>query len=152
MKRGMVVGVASAAIVVAGLAGCSNSKSNTSSPSATGAAGAPQVIVDGQNQNVTGQVSCTAAGDNINIGIGDPSTGVGAVVTNTNPPAVHSVGLGSVNGVVLGYSDAASNQAANATATQNGKTYKITGTAAGVDVANSQQAVTKSFEMDMTCP
>jgi ipoprotein LpqH len=74
------------------------------------------------------------------------------VVTNTNPPAVHSVGLGSVNGVVLGYSDAASNQAANATATQNGKTYKITGTAAGVDVANSQQAVTKSFEMDMTCP
>jgi ipoprotein LpqH len=54
--------------------------------------------------------------------------------------------------VVLGYSDAASNQAANATAMQNGKTYKITGTAAGVDVANSQQAVTKSFEMDMTCP
>lgn len=152
MKRGMVVGVASAAIVVAGLSGCSNGKPNTSSPSATGAAGATQVIVDGQNQNVTGQVSCTAAGDNINIGIGDPTTGVGAVVTNTNPPAVHSVGLGSVNGVVLGYSDAASNQAANATATQNGKTYKITGTAAGVDVANSQQAVTKSFEMDMTCP
>jgi ipoprotein LpqH len=55
----MVVGVASAAIVVAGLSGCSNSKPNTSSPSATGAAGATQVIVDGQNQNVTGQVSCT---------------------------------------------------------------------------------------------
>ena len=33
---------------------------------------------------------------------------------NDNPPIVHSVGLGNVNGITLGFSDAAPNQASNA--------------------------------------
>jgi ipoprotein LpqH len=158
VKRGIVVGVAGVAMVVAGCAGCSSNKSNTSSagsaPSAAPSAAGPQVIVDGQKQNVTGQVSCTAAGDNTNIGIGDATNGVGAVVSNANPPIVHSVGLGSVNGVTLGFSDAAPNQGGNAGAAVSGKSYAIKGTAAGVDMSNSQQPqqVTKSFEMDVTCP
>jgi ipoprotein LpqH len=158
VKRGIVGGVAIVAIVVAGLAGCS-SKSNTgassssSSISAAAPAG-PQIIVDGQDQNVTGQVSCTPNGGNINIGIGDASTGVGAVVSTDNPPIVHAVGLGSVNGVTLGFSDAAPNQADNAGAAQSGKSYAIKGTATGVDMSNPQQPqqVTKPFEMDVTCP
>jgi ipoprotein LpqH len=156
VKRGIVVGVAGVAIVVAGLAGCSSNKSGTNaspSGSASVAAG-PQVIVDGQNQNVTGQVSCTANGDSTNIGIGDASNGVGAVVSNANPPIVHAVGLGSVNGITLGFSDAAPNQGGNAGAAQNGKSYAIKGTATGVDMSNPQEPkqVTKSFEMDVTCP
>ena len=98
----------------------------------------------------SGQASCTASGDNINIGIGDPTNGVGAVVTNTDPPAVHAVGLGNPNGSVLGYSDAAQSQG-NAEATKVGNSYKITGTAVGVDPSNSQ-SVTKPFEMDVACP
>jgi ipoprotein LpqH len=147
IKRGTVVGVAGAAAVVAGLVGCS---SNKPSPAAAG----PQVIVDGQNRNVNGQVSCTANGDNINIGIGDATNGVGAVISNANPPTVHSVGLGNVNGITLGFSDAAPNQSGNAGAAQTGKSYTIKGTATGVDMSNPQQPqqVTKSFEMDVTCP
>jgi len=157
VKRGIVVGVAGVAVVVAACASCSSNKSNTgssnsssSSPSAAG----PQVIVDGQTQNVSGQVTCTPAGDNINIGIGDATAGVGAVVSNANPPIVHSVGLGNVNGVALGFSDAAPNQAGNAGAAVNGKSYAIKGTASGLDMSNPQQPqqVTKSFEMDVTCP
>jgi lipoprotein LpqH len=151
VDRRISVGVAGAALVVTALVGCSTNKSNTSSSSSNSPApSAEKISVDGQNQNVSGPVGCAASGDNINIGIGDPTTGVGAVVTNANPPAVHSVGLGNVNGVTLGYSDGAPSQG-NAQATKNGNSYKITGTATGVEMTN-QQPVTKSFEMDATCP
>lgn len=156
MKRGIVVGVAGVAVVVAACAGCSSNKSSTgaSGSSSAPAAAGPQVTVDGQKQNVSGQVTCTPAGDNTNIGIGDPTAGVGAVVSNANPPIVHSVGLGAVNNVTLGFSDAAPNQGGNAGAAVNGKSYAIKGTATGVDISNAQQPqqVTKSFEIDVTCP
>lgn len=155
MKRGMVVGVASVAVMAAACAGCSSNKSSTgSSGSSAPAASGPQVIVDGQAQNVSGQVTCTPSGDNTNIGIGDPTAGVGAVISNANPPIVHSVGLGSVNGITLGFSDAAPNQGGNAGAAVNGKTYAIKGTATGLDMSNPQQPqqVTKPFELDVTCP
>lgn len=114
-------------------------------------AGPPKVIVDGQNQNVTGQVSCNQVSGNLSIGIGDPTDGVGAVVTNADPPAVQSVGLGSVNGVTLGYAAATPNPGRGAQATKSGNTYTIKGTATGTDASNSQQ-VTKPFEIDATCP
>jgi ipoprotein LpqH len=155
VKRGIVVGVAGVAVVVAACAGCSSNKSSTgaSSSSAPAAAG-PQVIVDGQNQNVTGQVTCNSANGVTTIGIGDATAGVGAVVSNDSPPIVHSVGLGSVNGIALGFSDAAPNQASNAGAAVNGKSYAIKGTATGTDMSNPQQPqqVTKPFELDVTCP
>ncbi|OCB17655.1 hypothetical protein A5675_19370 [Mycobacterium malmoense] len=155
MKHGMVVGLAGVAVVVAACAGCSSNKSSTgSSGSSSPSVAGPQVIVDGQAQNVSGQVTCTPSGDNTNIGIGDPTAGVGAVVSNANPPIVHSVGLGTVNGITLGFSDAAPNQGGNAGAAVNGKTYAVKGTATGLDMSNPQQPqqVTKSFELDVTCP
>jgi ipoprotein LpqH len=155
VKRGIVVGVAGVAVAVAACAGCSSNKSSTgasssSAPAATG----PQVIVDGQNQNVSGQVTCNSANGVTTIGIGDATAGVGAVVSNDNPPIVHSVGLGSVNGIALGFSDAAPNQASNAGAAVSGKSYAIKGTATGTDMSNPQQPqqVTKPFELDVTCP
>ena len=154
MKRGIVVGVAGVAMVVAAGAGCSSNKSSTGASSTASAPAGPQLIVDGQNQNVTGQVTCTVAGANTNIGVGDATNGVGAVVSNDNPPIVHSVGLGSVNGVSLGFSDAAPGQANQAGAAVNGKSYAIKGTATGTDMSNPQspQQVSKTFEIDVTCP
>jgi ipoprotein LpqH len=154
VKRGIVVGVAGVAMVVAAGAGCSSNKSSTGASSTASAPAGPQLIVDGQNQNVTGQVTCTVAGANTNIGVGDATNGVGAVVSNDNPPIVHSVGLGSVNGVSLGFSDAAPGQANQAGAAVNGKSYAIKGTATGTDMSNPQspQQVTKTFEIDVTCP
>jgi lipoprotein LpqH len=141
-------------MVVAVGAGCSSNKSSTGASSTAVAPSGPQVIVDGQNQNVTGQVTCTVAGANTNIGIGDATNGVGAVVSNDNPPIVHAVGLGTVNGVSLGFSDAAPGQANQAGAAVSGKSYAIKGTATGTDMSNPQspQQVTKTFEIDVTCP
>ncbi|OBK24479.1 hypothetical protein A5634_02895 [Mycobacterium asiaticum] len=155
MKRGIVLGTAGLAIVVASCAGCSSNKSNTGQPSQAPAAPAgPQVIVDGQNQNVSGPVTCNPVGDNISIGIGDAANGVGAVVSKGNPPIVHAVGLGAVNGVTLGYSDAAPGQDSNAGAAVSGKYYQIKGTATGTDVSNPAQpkTLTKPFVMNVTCP
>jgi len=151
-KQRILVGIAAAATVVAGLAGCSSNKSNTSSPAAgSNAAGGNKVVIDGQNQSISGQVSCTQAGGNVNIGIGDPTTGVGAVVTNADPPVVQAVGLGNLTGVTLGYSAGAQNQA-NAQATKSGNSYTIKGTATGINSADQQQPVSKPFEIDVTCP
>ncbi|OBA58600.1 hypothetical protein A5647_01165 [Mycobacterium sp. 1100029.7] len=154
MKRQIVIGAAGVAMVVASCVGCSSNKSSTGASSSAAAPAGPQVIVDGKNQNVTGQVTCAPAGDNINIGIGDPTAGVGAVISNGSPPIVHSVGLGNVNGIALGFSDAAPNQGSNAGAAVDGKNYAIKGTATGTDMTNPQQpqVVTKSFEIDLTCP
>jgi ipoprotein LpqH len=153
--RVALIGIAAAATVVAGLAGCSNDKSGSSSSSGgSSSAAAPvanKVVIDGQPQNVSGPVSCTQVNGNLSIGMGDPSTGVGAVVTNADPPVVQAVGLGNLGGATLGYSAGAPNQG-SAQATKSGNSYTIKGTATGADAANPQQSVSKSFEMDVTCP
>ncbi|HEY9304929.1 MAG TPA: lipoprotein LpqH [Mycobacterium sp.] len=153
--RAIFVGIAAAATVVAGLAGCSSNKSttstNTSSNTSSPAAAAEKVVIDGQPQNASGPVSCTQAGGNTNIGIGDPANGIGAVVSSTDPPVVQAVGLGNLTGVTLGYSAGAASQG-TAQATKSGNSYTIKGTATGVNMTNAQQQLTKSFEMDVTCP
>ena len=154
-KHGILVGIAATATVVAGLAGCSSNKSSTSESSSSGssapAPGGSKVIIDGQTQNVAGQVSCTQVNGNLSIGIGDPTTGIGAVVTNADPPVVQAVGLGNLTGVTLGYSAGAQNQG-NAQATKSGNSYTIKGTATGINSADQQQALSKPFEIDVTCP
>ena len=62
-----------------------------------------------------------------------------------------SVGLGNVNGAVLGFQDGAGG-GAGATATKDGSTYRITGTATGIDMANPMAPMTKPFEIEVTCP
>jgi ipoprotein LpqH len=156
VKHGLTVAVAAAAILVAGISGCSSNKSSSGGGGASGTTtatagggGGPAVTIDGKNQNVSGSVVCSTAGGNVNIAIGGAATGIAAVLTDSNPPEVKSVGLGNVNGVTLAYTSGTGQ--GNASATKNGSSYKITGTATGVDVANPMQPVNKPFEIDVTC-
>jgi lipoprotein LpqH len=157
VKRSVTVAAAATAIVVVGLSGCSSNKSSTSSSGSSTAAAAgssgtsvAKVTIDGKDQNVQGTVACTSAAGNVNIAVGGAQTGIGIVLTDASPPAVKSVGLGSVNGVTLGYTPGTGQ--GNATATKDGSKYKISGTATGVDMANPMQPVNKPFEIDVTCP
>jgi ipoprotein LpqH len=150
-KHGILVGITAAVTVAASLAGCSDNKPTTSPSNSAAAPAGNRVVIDGQTQNVAGPVSCTQVNGNLSIGVGDPTTGVGAVVSNAEPPVVQAVGLGNLTGVTLGYSAGAPNQG-DAQATKNGNSYTIKGTATGVDAANPQQPITKSFEMDVSCP
>ncbi len=171
MKRGFLVAIGGAAIVIAGLSGCSSGnssdKSTTSSEasatdtgtasvsasasaSATAAAGSAKVTIDGKDQNVQGTVVCTSMGGNMNIAIGQGATGVAAVVSDGDNPAVQSVGLGNVNGVTLGYQQGTGQ--GKAKVEKDGSSYKISGTATGMDMSNPLQPVNKPFEIDVTCP
>jgi ipoprotein LpqH len=174
VKRALVIAVGGAAILAGGLAGCSSDKSATetvssatetaksaassASSAATSATDAVKgnpapgeavVSIDGQDQNITGTVVCTAAGGNYNIAIGEAMTGI-AVVLAEDASSVTSVALGNVNGVTLGYGQGA--PGGEASATKDGSTYKVTGSATGVDMANPTQPVTKPFEVTVTCP
>jgi ipoprotein LpqH len=175
VKRSLIVALSGAAIVVGGLAGCSSDKSaeeNATSATETvesGASSATSVItsatdaakgnpppgsatlsIDGQEQTVDGQSVCTNLAGNIQIAIGNATGGIGAQVTDADPPVVKQVGLGNVGGVALGYAEGV--PGGEATAEKDGNTYKISGSATGVDMANPLQPVTKPFELAVTCP
>jgi len=156
VKRGLTVAVAGAAIVVAGISGCSSNKSGgggvaTSVPGGSvsvGGANAAKVIIDGKDQNVQGTTVCTKTPGNVSIAVGGSTTGISVVLTDANPPAVKAVQLGNVNGVTLQYAQGGQG---SASVTKDGNTYKVTGTATGVDMANPMQPVNKPFEIDATC-
>ena len=168
MKRGFVVAVGGMAIVIAGLSGCSSGEKKTesgssassaeassetttsASGSASAGSGGTKVTIDGQDQNFSGTVVCTSMGGNMNIAIGEAATAIAAVVSEGDAPTVQSVGLGNVNGVVLGYTSGTGQ--GDAKAEKDGKKYTISGTATGVDMANPLQPVNKPFEISVVCP
>jgi len=169
MNRAFVIAVGGAAVLTTVLSGCSNStksegKSSTQSMSpsasasmtmssgsmtASAGAGTAKVTIDGKPKEMQGQVVCTNAGGTLSIAIGESMTGI-AVMMAPDASKVTSVGLGNVDGVSLGYQEMA--PGASATATKDGNTYKVTGTASGVDMANPMQPITRPFEIEVTCP
>jgi lipoprotein LpqH len=165
VKRGFVVAVGGAAIVIAGLSGCSSDEKKSDSASTSEASSEPgtatmeataapggggtKITIDGQDQNVAGSVVCSAMGGNMNIAIGDAATGIAAVVSQDGS-TVQSVGLGNVNGVTLGYQNGTGQ--GDATASKDGNSWKISGTATGIDMANPMQPVNKPFEIEVSCP
>ena len=171
MKRELLISIGAAAVVVAGVVGCS-SKSESSSETtkatqtttaaattsssaaaapdtATGEAGPATVTVDGQVQPVNGPVVCETSDGKFSIAIGEPITGV-IVGLETDASVVHGVGLGTVNGVVLSFTEGVPGN--TATATKDGNSYNVSGTATGSTDANPSQQVSKPFEIDVTCP
>lgn len=158
MKREVMITAGAAAILGVALAGCSHSGAVRTGNGAVAATSESntKVVVDGKDQTVKGSVACTTAAGNVSIAIGGAtagasgaSTGIGAVLTDANPPVVKSVALGNVNGVTLGVGGTSG----NANATKDGSSYKISGTASGADMSNPIAGpVSKSFEIDVTCP
>lgn len=153
MKRELLIAVG-AATIVASAAGCSSenqssgpSSSATSSAATTSsssaapssstpaASGATSVTVGGQPQNVSGPVVCSTTDGKFSIAIGEMITGV-IVGLEPDGSVVHNVGPGTVNGVVMNFTEGVPGN--SATATKTGNTYKITGTASSVDNAGQQ--------------
>lgn len=158
MTRELMITVGTAAVLTVAVVGCSHhDRAVNVGNAAVAPAGASntKVLVDGKDQNVKGQVACTTAAGTVNIAIGGGAgssgvpTGIGAVLSDANPPVVKSVALGNVNGVTL----AVGGTSGKANATKDGNSYKITGTASGMDMSNPMAGpVNKSFELDVTCP
>lgn len=165
MKREMVIAVGAVSLM-AGMAGCTGGESSsTTSPIAPttvvassltdsappvitpAAAGETRVLIGGQPLNTNGPVACATYEGKFSIQIGDPISGV-IIGLEQDASTVHNAGFGNVDGVVLSFTEGAPGN--SATATKTGDAYRITGTATGVD--NAGQQVSKSFEVDATCP
>lgn len=170
MKRGFVVAVGGAAVLIAGLSGCSSNekKSDSGGSAATGSAstsvsapgggvsastgtGTAKVTIDGKDHKVEGSVVCATVANTVSLTIGQAPTGVSATLTPGDPPTVTAVALGNVDGVSLGYTPGV--PGGSAEATKDGNTYTIKGNATGMDMANPTAGpATKSFEVEITCP
>lgn len=165
MKRGLLVAVGGAAILIAGLSGCSSGdkkaettssaasseSSASASESATAApsGGETKLTIDGADQALSGTPVCATMGGTVNIAIGQAGTGVAAVLSEGDSPTVTSVALGNVGGAAL----AVGPGVGDATATKDGSTYTIKGNATGADMANPMAGmVTKPFELVVACP
>lgn len=169
-KREAVIVVAAAAVMAtaASVAGCSSDNkgstpssspaSSSSSPAATtsspaassstpAAGGETKVTVGGKPQNVSGPVDCSTTNGKFSISVGDMLTGI-IIGLEQDASVVHNAGLGTVDGVVMSFTEGAPGN--TATATKTDKTYKITGNATGQDTAG--QPVSKPFEVEVTCP
>jgi Mycobacterium 19 kDa lipoprotein antigen len=118
-------------------------------PAAAGAVSPVVVNVDGKPLNVQGQVVCATNDGKYSIAVGDMATGI---IVGLEPDAsvVHNVGLGTVDGVVMSFTEGVPGN--TATATKNGNTYNITGAASGVSEANPAEQITKPFSITVTCP
>lgn len=176
MKRGFMVAVGGAAIVVAGLSGCSSgekkAESTEASPTATAPAtssavasdtaqagdasattgsGGARVLIDGAEHPVQGTVVCANAAGNVSVTVGEGLSVVTATVSEGDQPTVGAVGLGNIDGVNLGFTPGV--PGASAEATKVGNTYTIKGNATGADLSNpAAGVVTKPFELEVTCP
>jgi ipoprotein LpqH len=138
MKRKLSI-AATAATVVAGVAMAMSGTPAAADP--------PQVTVGGKPLNVSGPVECSTTNGKFSIAIGEAITGV-IIGLEPNASAVHNAGFGTVDGVVMSFTEGVPGD--NASATKTGNTYKITGTASGVD--NAGQQVHRPFEVNVTCP
>jgi len=166
VKREFLVAVGGAAIVIAGLSGCSSSdKKDTSSETkatptasatasveagdakATTGAGTARVSIDGKDHKVEGTVVCATVAGNVSLTVGQGMSAVTATVSEGDQPSVTAVGLGNIDGVTLGYTPGM--PGGSAEATKDGNKYTIKGDATGMDGMNQ---VTKPFELEVACP
>jgi lipoprotein LpqH len=126
-----------------------NGSSSTPATFGPFTSGDAKVFVDGQPREVRGDVSCFTFSGKLTISVGPIGNPVGIVLSDADS-RVNSVSLGTVNGVMLSVLDGAPN--GNAAVTKNGKSYRISGTAFGLDTKNPLQPYTRPFEIDVTCP
>jgi ipoprotein LpqH len=151
MKDAVTIPLVGAAILAAALAGCSSGGHVSMGGQTVSTNGHAKVTIDGKDQNVNGNVTCQKAAGELQIGIGQPGspTAIAVQATDSNPPTIHQIALGTVDGVTLAYQQGS--PGASATATQNGNDYKFSGTATGMDKSTAG-LVSKPFEVDVTCP
>ncbi len=137
----------------ASTAATSSASDTSSSPAAPTSADAAQagpatLTIDGQPANAAGAVVCSTTDGKFSIAVGDLGTGF-IVGLEPDGSVVHNVGLPIMdNGLVLSYTEGVPGN--EASASKDGSTYTVTGTATGTDNANAP--ISKPFEIEVTCP
>ncbi len=106
------------------------------------------VEIDGKAESAAEYVNagCSRNGDTITVGSGSVQTvrGVGAMLTEGNPPTVNSLFI-ATGGNVMTVLNTPVGKVGSATASKAGNRYTITGEARAADLS------TKKFRVEITC-
>jgi ipoprotein LpqH len=155
VERGFVVAVAGAAIVVAGMTGCSSSNKQCSGGTcqSVGQASA-KLTIDGKDQTVPQPVTCQTSPQGGQIGMGNPQDPTNLDVAQFSPTDVQQMSLNS-NGKKLSVQNG-NLMGGSAKMTKDGNKYTFTGKAAEApDPSNPMAATnptTHDFTLEVTCP
>ena len=153
MKRLLVASIATLGCASA-LVACS-STGHTANPASNAAGGGAQVKVGGADLAGVNpaSVTCVKQGGKIDIGSGStggPQQALAVVMTDEATPKVDSLAL-VVDGNALSVSNMGA-KVGSANVAVDGKTYTITGQAAGADLKNPMAGmITKDFSIKVTC-
>lgn len=151
MNPVLALAAGGAAIVVAGLVGCSSNKSSSGSTSPANP-GIPKVTVAGQPQNSQqGQAVCRKEGgrDGYEVKIDEAAPNEVDVELAADASAVWFVSIKGFNGMELHYLPGTTTYG-NASATKDGNSYQVTGQIAQAYEAGGSR--TYPFEIDFSCP
>lgn len=173
MRRIICGAVIVGTVVAAGATGCSSHSPSGSTKTSSSVASAPssaapapattsalptetraaegdaKVTIGGKARDVKGEVSCSTGEGAINILIAQPTSAI-AISVSEDASKVHSVGLGSVDGVSLSFQEYA--PGVEATVARDGNTYTVKGTATGFSSDDLNKEITEPFEITVTCP
>src|ERR1700736_48138 len=155
VKRGFVVGVAGAAIVVAGLTGCSSSNKqcagNTCQSNGTASA---KLTIDSKDQTVPQRVTCQSSPQGGQIAMGNPQDLNNLMTAQFSATDVQQMAL-ILNGKKLIVQNG-NPMGGSAKMTKDGNKYTFTGKAAEApDPSNPMNAMnptTHDFTLEVTCP
>jgi lipoprotein LpqH len=155
VKRGFVVAVAGAAVVVAGMTGCSSSSKQCagSTCQSTGQASA-KLTIDSKDQTVPQPVTCQSSPQGGQIAMGNPSDVNNVMSAQFSATDVQQMAL-ILNGKKLMVQNG-NPMGGSAKMTKDGGKYTFTGKAAEMpDPSNPMAAMnpaTHDFTLEVTCP
>lgn len=157
MKRGFVVAVAGAAIVVAGLAGCSSHKQCAGDTCQSTGKASAKLTIDGKDQTVPQPVTCQTSPQGGQIALGNSSDPNNLMTAQFSGTDVQQMAL-LLNGKKLIVQNGNPMAGGTATMKKDGSKYTFTGKAAEMggapDMSNpmSPTMPTHDFNLEVTCP
>ena len=137
-----------AAATTLAAAGCSSGPPDYQPAPGTLVAGAAQVTVNDQNLGTTEAVQCTPAGSLTTITTGDQASGISALISKEDELIAAAVGINNVGGFTGSYN---AGLGGSAKVTMTGRTYDISGTADGFDMANPSFRTSGTFAIKVAC-
>jgi lipoprotein LpqH len=135
-------------LLIGGLAGCTSAAPPTQQLPGAESAGTATARIDGQDAEVTHQVSCVPVDTLTKIVIGTEQAGATALVSNDPTLTVKSVNLRDLTGFTGTFDQGLGDEAV---VTMVGRTYRMSGTAYGFDSADASHAKSSTFAIAVAC-
>jgi lipoprotein LpqH len=141
---------AAAVVLASGMAGCSAPTPTPAAQPGQGevAAGTARVAVNNQDLGNTDAVACSPAGSLTTITTGDPASGTTAILDNARGLRAKSVSINNLAGFTGSYWQDLDGAAE---VHMTGRTYLITGTAAGFSADQPSARTSAPFAIRVSC-